>query len=50
MKYSKLSAQERKVWSNEMCKVRQKERIGYNKNFTPMERDLIEYMELFEGN
>ena len=49
MKYSKLTADERKVWDNEMCKVRQKEHVGFNKNFTPLERDLIEYMELYES-
>ena len=49
MKYSKLNEEERKVWSNEACKVRQKMRVGFNKNFTPLENELIEYMKLYEA-
>lgn len=49
MKYSKLNEEERKVWDNEMCKVRQKIHTGFNKNFTPLEKELIDYMELYEA-
>ena len=49
MKYSKLNEDERKVWSNEACKVRQKVHVGFNHEFTPFERELIDYMELYEA-
>lgn len=49
MKYSKLNEDERKVWDNEMCKVRQKIHTGFNKNFTPLEKELIDYMELYRS-
>ena len=49
MKYSKLNAEERKVWGNECCKVRQKVNVGFNKNFTPLEKELIDYMEAYEA-
>ena len=49
MKFSKLTAAERKVWDNEMCKVRQKVHVGFTKNFTPLEKELINYMELYEA-
>lgn len=49
MKYSKLTVDERKVWDNETCKVRQKVHVGFNKNFTPLEKELINYMELYEA-
>ena len=48
MKYSKLTVDERKWVANEMCKVRQKVHVGFNKNFTPLEKELIDYMELYE--
>lgn len=49
MKYSKLNAEERKWFANECCKTRQKEHIGFNKNYKPLEIELIEYMELYEA-
>lgn len=49
MKYSKLTVDERKWFANECCKVRQRLRVGHNKNFTQLEKDLINYMELYEA-
>lgn len=49
MKYSKLTPEERKVWDNEMCKVRQKLHVGFTKTFTPLEKELINYMKLYEA-
>lgn len=49
MKYSKLNEEERKWIANEMCKVRQKVHVGFTKNFTPLEKELIDYMELYEA-
>ena len=49
MKYSKLTVDERKWFANEMCKVRQKLHVGFTKNFTPLEKELIDYMELYEA-
>lgn len=49
MKYSKLSLGERKWFSNECCKTRQKVHVGFNKNFTPLEKELIDYMEAYEA-
>ena len=49
MKFSKLTSEERKVWDNEMCKVRQRLRVGFTKNFTLLEKELIDYMESYES-
>lgn len=49
MKYSKLNEEERKWFANECCKTRQKVHTGFTKNFTPLEKELIDYMELYEA-
>lgn len=49
MKFSKLDEEERKWFANSCCKVRQKVHVGFNKNFTPLEKELIDYMELYEA-
>lgn len=49
MKFSKLNEEERKWFANESCKVRQRLHIGFNKDFTQFETELIEYMGLYEA-
>lgn len=49
MKFSKLNEEERKWFANECCKTRQKLHVGFNKNFTPLEKELIDYMELYRS-